>query len=189
MLKKFIISSVALAICVVAGAQQALWGGAQVESPVVNQDGTVTFRYFAPKAVKVTVSGDFLPTRKIQTPFGEFAAKCDAAAETFAAIAASASGEIADRARHESTLAAYMGCCYTTVRHLREGAIATLAGDRAKVWELAKAEYANKRRTLGLVRRDSRLGWEPSMEYTGGAETIKWSMRRMEKVYGISPCL
>ncbi|MCI5990950.1 MAG: alpha/beta hydrolase-fold protein, partial [Bacteroidales bacterium] len=29
-------------------------------------------RYFAPKAVKVTVSGDFLPTRKIQTPFGEF---------------------------------------------------------------------------------------------------------------------
>ena len=72
MLKKFIISSVALAICVVAGAQQALWGGAQVESPVVNHDGTVTFRYFAPKAVKVTVSGDFLPTRKIQTPFGEF---------------------------------------------------------------------------------------------------------------------
>ena len=118
----------------------------------------------------------------------DMTAKCDAAAETFAAIAASASGEIADRARHESTLAAYMGCCYTTVRHLREGAIATLAGDRAKVWELAKAEYANKRRTLGLVRRDSRLGGEPSMEYTGGAETIKWSMHRMEKVYGISPC-
>ena len=48
-----------------AFAQQALWGGASVESPVVNEDGTVTFRYQAPKAVKVTVSGDFLPTRKI----------------------------------------------------------------------------------------------------------------------------
>ena len=34
-----------------AFAQQALWGGASVESPVVNEDGTVTFRYQAPKAV------------------------------------------------------------------------------------------------------------------------------------------
>ena len=48
-----------------AFAQQALWGGASVESPVINEDGTVTFRYQAPKAVKVTVSGDFLPTRKM----------------------------------------------------------------------------------------------------------------------------
>ena len=48
-----------------AFAQQALWGGASVESPVVNEDGTVTFRYKAPKAVKVTVSGDFLPTQKM----------------------------------------------------------------------------------------------------------------------------
>lgn len=55
-----------------AYAQQALWGGPQVESPVINEDGTVTFRYFAPKAVKVTVSGDFLPTQEIDTPFGKF---------------------------------------------------------------------------------------------------------------------
>ena len=48
-----------------AFAQQALWGGASIESPVINEDGTVTFRYQAPKAVKVTVSGDFLPTRKM----------------------------------------------------------------------------------------------------------------------------
>ncbi len=48
-----------------AFAQQALWGGASVDSPVVNEDGTVTFRYQAPKAVKVTISGDFLPTRKM----------------------------------------------------------------------------------------------------------------------------
>ena len=48
-----------------AFAQQDLWGGASVESTVVNEDGTVTFRYKAPKAVKVTVSGDFLPTQKM----------------------------------------------------------------------------------------------------------------------------
>ena len=54
-----------------AFAQQALWGGTSVESPVVNEDGTVTFRYQAPKAVKVTVSGDFLPTQKMTFKMGD----------------------------------------------------------------------------------------------------------------------
>ena len=58
-----------LLLGVSAFAQQALWGGPQVESPVINADGTVTFRYQAPKAVKVEVTGDFLPTQKIE---GEF---------------------------------------------------------------------------------------------------------------------
>ena len=52
-----------------AFAQQALWGGPQVESPVINEDGTVTFRYQAPKAVKVEVTGDFLPTQKMEVEF------------------------------------------------------------------------------------------------------------------------
>ena len=73
-MKKTVLSSLALLLCIALNAQQALWGGASTESPVINQDGTVTFRYFAPKAVKVTVSGDFLPTQKVQTPYGEFEA-------------------------------------------------------------------------------------------------------------------
>jgi enterochelin esterase family protein len=52
-----------------AFAQQALYGGPQVESPVINPDGTVTFRYQAPKAVKVEVTGDFLPTEKVEVEF------------------------------------------------------------------------------------------------------------------------
>ncbi len=52
-----------------AFAQQALYGGPQVESPVINADGTVTFRYQAPKAVKVEVTGDFLPTEKVEVEF------------------------------------------------------------------------------------------------------------------------
>ena len=55
-----------LLLGVSAFAQQALWGGPQVESPVINADGTVTFRYQAPKAVKVEVTGDFLPTQKME---------------------------------------------------------------------------------------------------------------------------
>ncbi len=57
---------------VTAWGQQALFGGNQIVSPEVNADGTVTFRLYAPKAVKVEVTGDFLPSVKVSTPMGEF---------------------------------------------------------------------------------------------------------------------
>ena len=59
-------------MCAMTFAQQALWGGAPVVSPEIHDNNTVTFRLKAPKAVKVQVTGDFLPTQKIKTPFGEF---------------------------------------------------------------------------------------------------------------------
>ena len=49
-----------------AQAQEKLFQSANVQSPVVNADGTVTFNIFAPKAVKVEVTGDFLPTTKME---------------------------------------------------------------------------------------------------------------------------
>ena len=61
-----------LLVCAMTFAQQALWGGAPVVSPEIHDNNTVTFRLKAPKAVKVQVTGDFLPTQKIKTPFGEF---------------------------------------------------------------------------------------------------------------------
>lgn len=47
-------------------AQESLWNASDVTSPKVNKDGTVTFTVFAPKAVKVEVTGDFLPAMKTQ---------------------------------------------------------------------------------------------------------------------------
>ena len=69
-MKKALTIIATLCVACSAFAQQALWGGASVESPVVNPDGTVTFRYQAPKAVKVTLSGDFLPTQKMTFNMG-----------------------------------------------------------------------------------------------------------------------
>ncbi len=69
-MKKFFIALAALCIGLSANAQQALFGPQGVESPVINTDGTVTFRYRAPKAVKVEVTGDFLPTQKIEVEWG-----------------------------------------------------------------------------------------------------------------------
>src|SRR5690606_16231212 len=43
-------------------AQQALWGGETLVSPEINENNTVTFRFRAPKAVKVELIGDFLET-------------------------------------------------------------------------------------------------------------------------------
>ena len=53
-------------------AQQALWGGAQIVSPQVNADRTVTFRFEAPNADTVQITGDFLPTEKMNTQWGLF---------------------------------------------------------------------------------------------------------------------
>lgn len=71
MRKLFFLSALML-MCTVAFAQQALWGVAPVVSPEIHNDHTVTFRLKAPKAVKVQVTGDFLPTQKVKTAFGEF---------------------------------------------------------------------------------------------------------------------
>lgn len=71
-MRKILFFSVLMLVCTVAFAQQALWGGAPVISPEIHDNNTVTFRLKAPKAVKVQVTGDFLPTQKIKTPFGEF---------------------------------------------------------------------------------------------------------------------
>ena len=71
-MKKLFLLSALLLMSAITFAQQALWGGAPVVSPEIHEDNTVTFRMKAPKAVKVQVTGDFLPTQKIKTPFGEF---------------------------------------------------------------------------------------------------------------------
>lgn len=61
----------AFLMSIAAIAQQALWGGQNIISPEIRADNTVTFRFQAPNAGTVQVTGDFLPTQKMQTPFGE----------------------------------------------------------------------------------------------------------------------
>jgi len=70
-MKRLTILAAGLLMCVMTFAQQALWGGTQVVSPEIHGNNTVTFRLKAPKAVKVQITGDFLPTQKFSTPFGE----------------------------------------------------------------------------------------------------------------------
>ncbi len=71
-MKKISSLVVILLLCTFSYAQQALWGGSSVISPEIHENNTVTFRLKAPKAVKVQVTGDFLPIQKIKTQSGEF---------------------------------------------------------------------------------------------------------------------
>ncbi len=71
-MKKVLFVAAAWLLCATASAQQALWGGAPVVSPEVHNDNTVTFRLKAPKATTVEITGDFLPTQKMDTPYGQF---------------------------------------------------------------------------------------------------------------------
>ena len=61
-----------LLVTITINAQQALWGGANITSPEINADNTVTFRFMAPGADTVKITGDFLPTEKRQTQWGLF---------------------------------------------------------------------------------------------------------------------
>lgn len=51
-------------------AQQSLFSPQSLVSPEIHPDNSVTFRFHAPKAVKVEVTGDFLPPVPFQIPGG-----------------------------------------------------------------------------------------------------------------------
>jgi len=71
-MRKSLVIILSFMFCIGSYAQQALFGGQNIISPEIHPDNTVTFRLQAPQAVKVEVTGDFLPTQKTETPFGDY---------------------------------------------------------------------------------------------------------------------
>ena len=65
---RFLVMAALCLMGTAAQAQQNLsWGqGPQVASPDVHADNTVTFNLIAPEAQKVQITGDFLPTKKVE---------------------------------------------------------------------------------------------------------------------------
>ncbi|MDX1470788.1 MAG: alpha/beta hydrolase-fold protein [Flavobacteriaceae bacterium] len=52
-------------------AQQSLFDASTIVSPEIHNDNSVTFRLYTPAADSVKVTGDFLPTEKMKTQYGE----------------------------------------------------------------------------------------------------------------------
>ena len=65
-MKRTLILAAALFAGAAAFAQQALGPASGITSPEINPDHSVTFRYRAPKAVTVQLTGDFLPANRIE---------------------------------------------------------------------------------------------------------------------------
>lgn len=72
-MKKIILGLATVLCWLPAFSQEALRGGTNVISPEVKSDNTVTFRLFAPDAISVEVTGDFLPPQTITNENGETA--------------------------------------------------------------------------------------------------------------------
>ena len=70
-MKKYIISLIALLLCAGAFAQEIgnFMGRERIVSPEIG-DKEITFRYSAPYADDVKLTGGFAPTVKRETPFG-----------------------------------------------------------------------------------------------------------------------
>ena len=110
--------------------------------------------------------------------------KWHSGADAFAAIAASLPPSRSFKAERMAGLGRFFERTIITAINVKRGAIAHRDGDKATVLAWAKKEYANAKAALALVEADSRLGWEPSMEYVGGAEQVRWKLKRMEDLYG-----
>lgn len=70
-IKQTLFTLIILLSATAASAQQTLFDANEICSPEVRADGTVTFRLYAPKAIRVQITGDFLPQVKVASPFGE----------------------------------------------------------------------------------------------------------------------
>ncbi len=64
MMKRMIMAASAAIFCLVASAQQNLFPSQDLKSAIVNEDGSVTFNFLAPKAHKVQIVGDFMEGEK-----------------------------------------------------------------------------------------------------------------------------
>lgn len=71
MKKLILLSNLLFALILSSTAQEALFNAQQIVSPEIHEDNSVTFRLFAPNADAVEITGDFLPTVKMETPMGE----------------------------------------------------------------------------------------------------------------------
>ncbi len=90
-------------------------------------------------------------------------------------------------------LGKYIAICVQTGIHAKQWFMLTsrlkMETQREKVLELIgqvkqmiRAECANAEKAIPLVEKDSRLGWEPRMDYLADANHIRWKLRYMEYV-------
>lgn len=88
-------------------------------------------------------------------------------------------------------LGKYICCSVRTARHAKEFVVAKAKLDASEtpkemgrfintMESIAIEEIENAKSAIPLVQKNSRLGWEPSMEYLGDEAHILWKIRQVE---------
>ena len=85
-------------------------------------------------------------------------------------------------ARRMAALGRFMARTVQTGIHTKQWRLAAEAKDWAAMVEIAEAEIRNAEAAIPLVELDSRLGWEPSMEYMCDAAHIRWKCQTTRRV-------
>ena len=81
-----------------------------------------------------------------------------------------------------AALARFMARCASTTVNTKKWRLARKQKDYGAMLEIGRAEIENAKNTIPLVTLDSRLGWEPTMEYRADREHIEWKIAYTKKV-------
>jgi hypothetical protein len=98
-----------------------------------------------------------------------------------------------ERARRLANLGRFIAVCARTTVNVKRWYMERLrlyAADTAEkvtasvdaLTAIAEEEYANAESAIPLVAEDSRLGWEPSMEYMTDEQHIRWKLEQVRSV-------
>lgn len=96
-----------------------------------------------------------------------------------------------DFAEKELGVAIFFGCAIRTMYNTKRWWVSNMRLEVEAEFDKAHAlmdemekivenEYANALKALPVAEKDSRLGWEPRMEYVGDAEHIQWKLKQLE---------
>jgi len=87
-----------------------------------------------------------------------------------------------EEAKRLATLGRFMARSADTTRHTKEWRIAKEDKNYAAMPDIAEREIRNAEATIPLVEFDSRLGWEPTMEYMCDKAHIEWKIATTRQV-------
>ena len=90
-------------------------------------------------------------------------------------------------------LGEYLLCCVRTLLHVKlfyrdkirlKGSQTPQALERIalRMKAVALREIENAKQSIAFLERDSRLGYEPTMLYGGGADAVRWKIRQTERM-------
>lgn len=114
-------------------------------------------------------------------------------ADLLDAIMESVPAKKRENAQKMANLGRFIGLCAQTTIHIKHWFLQkqrlVTVHDQAEAYaiiealrRIARAEIENARKAIPLVRFDSRLGWEASMEYLCDEEHLNWKIRQVNHV-------